>query len=78
MQHPRGRPFHDLRTNRVESSDKIASDDRDIVLTFSDRLNLLAQQYTDYRHEKLLRHCTIIAEQLDGGRLPIVGVKPPG
>ena len=58
--------------DRIEAGGKngsIADVDRDVLLTFSDRLQLLAQQYTDHRHEKLLRHCVIMAEELDGGTL---------
>jgi integrase len=47
----------------------IGDRDIDILLTFSDRLRLLAQEYTDHRHEKLLRHGVIMAEQLDEGTL---------
>lgn len=47
----------------------IAANDRKVLLEFSDRLQLLAQDYTNHRHEKLLRHCVIIAEQLDDGTL---------
>ncbi|ARS89945.1 tyrosine-type recombinase/integrase [Natrarchaeobaculum aegyptiacum] len=55
--------------DRIEDSDEIAERDRELLLAFSDRLDLLAQQYSDYRHEKLLRHCTIMAEELEGGTL---------
>ena len=48
---------------------EIAAADREVLLKFSDRLQLLAQTYTDDRHEKLLRHCVMIAEHLDGGTL---------
>lgn len=54
---------------RIETGTEIADDDREYLLTFSDRLDLLAQNYTDHRHEKLLRHCTIMAESLDDGHL---------
>lgn len=59
----------DSLRDRVEDSDEIGDRDREILLKFSDRLDLLAQQYSDYRHEKLLRHCTIIAEELEDGTL---------
>lgn len=32
------------------------------MICFSDRLELLRNEYTDHRHEKLLRHCTRLAE----------------
>lgn len=47
----------------LEVGDRGGSDaDREALLAFSDRLGLLAQDYTDHRHDKLLRHCTIISE----------------
>jgi integrase len=57
---------------RIESCGKngdIAAADRDVLLVFSDRLRLLAQDYTDHRHEKLLRHGVIMAESLGDGTL---------
>ncbi|ELY56494.1 integrase family protein [Natronococcus amylolyticus DSM 10524] len=53
-----------LRT-RAEDSNEIDADDRELLIDFSDRLDLLAQTYSDYRHEKLLRHGVIMAEELD-------------
>ena len=41
--------------------------DRELLLAFSRRLRLLSSEYSDQRHEKLLRHCVIISEQ--GGSL---------
>ncbi|ELZ12049.1 integrase family protein [Natrinema thermotolerans DSM 11552] len=55
----------DTLRERIETGDEIGDDDRELLLEFSDRLDLLAQQYSDHRHEKLLRHCVIIAEDLD-------------
>ena len=58
--------------DRIESGGEngtIAAADRKVLLKFSDRLRLLAQEYTDHRHEKLLRHCVIMAEELDDGML---------
>lgn len=40
--------------------------DRSVLLEFSDQLDLLSSQYSDHRHEKLLRHCTRIAEECGG------------
>lgn len=54
---------------RVESGEAIGGSDRDLILEFSERLDLLAQDYSDHRHEKLLRHCTIMAERLEDGLL---------
>lgn len=44
--------------------------DRKALLAFSDRLFLLTTDYTDHRHEKLLRHCVRMSE--DAG--PLVDV----
>lgn len=44
----------------------IAEDDAEALLEFSRQLDLLSSEYTNYRHEKLLRHCTIMAEQVGG------------
>jgi integrase len=54
---------------RIETSDDIDDADREVLLRFSDRLDPHARDYTDHRHEKLLRHCTIVAETLDGAKL---------
>ncbi|QLK27185.1 site-specific integrase [Natrinema zhouii] len=49
---------------RIKENDDITVADQ-LLLKFSDRLDLHAQTYSDHRHEKLLRHCTIIAEEID-------------
>jgi integrase len=36
--------------------------DRDLLIAFSDEVDLLREQYSDSRHIKLLRHCTRMAE----------------
>jgi integrase len=54
---------------RIKDGNDIAEPDRQHLLQFSDRMDLLAQTYSDHRHEKLLRHCTIMAEELDDSRL---------
>ena len=54
---------------RIETSDDIDDADREVLLRFSDRLDPHARDYTDHRHGKLLRHCTIVAETLDGAGL---------
>ena len=62
----------DRLRERIESGGEqgtITKADRKALLTFSDRLQLLAQEYTDKRHEKLLRHNVIVAETLNGGTL---------
>jgi integrase len=51
---------------RIRDSDEIDDADRELLLTFSDKLYLLKSQYTDHRHDKLLRHCTRMAEEVGG------------
>lgn len=46
--------------------DKINSVDAEKLIEFSDQLDLLNSVYSDYRHEKLLRHCVIMAEETGG------------
>ena len=45
---------------------RIRDDDAEALLEFSKQLDLLSSEYSDYRHEKLLRHCVIMAEQVGG------------
>ena len=62
----------DRLRERIKNGGKdgyIAAADREVLLDFSERIQLLAQKYTDKRHKKLLTHCVIIAEQLEGGTL---------
>ena len=59
----------DLITNlrqRITSSTEISDPDREHLITFSDRLDLLDSEYSDHRHAKLLNHCTIMAEETGG------------
>lgn len=51
---------------RIQESDDLSEPDRELLIEFSDRLALLKSQYTHHRHEKLLRHCTIIGEKVGG------------
>lgn len=46
--------------------DKIDPEDAEKLIKFSNQLDLLNSKYTDYRHEKLLRHCVIMAEETGG------------
>lgn len=48
---------------QIAASDALTDRDRENLLAFSDRLDLLQSEYSDQRHEKLLRHCTIMAGQ---------------
>lgn len=52
------RPEDDART--------ISDEDAEKLLEFNKQLDLLNSVYSDYRHEKLLRHCVIIAEEIGG------------
>ena len=55
-----------LRDDRIPGNDDISADDEEVLLNFSDELFLRKSEYTDYRHEKLLRHCTRMAEHVGG------------
>jgi integrase len=53
----------DILTTKIKNGERGGDDtDRDLLLTFSNRLALLREEYSDHRHLKLLRHCTRIAE----------------
>lgn len=58
----------DLSDESPETDDypRISDDDAEALLEFSKQLDLLSSEYSDYRHEKLLRHCVIMAEQVGG------------
>jgi integrase len=61
-----------LRT-QIETTDDLAEADREALLTFSQRLDLLQSEYSTQRHEKLLRHCAImagLAQRIDAEELP--------
>lgn len=68
-----GQAIESLR-DRIETSDEISDGDREALLHFSDEIFL--RKHTDARHEKLLRHCTIIAEKV-GGLAASLKQKPP-
>ena len=51
---------------RIRGSNEISEEDREALLQFSDTIYLLKSEYTDYQHDKLLRHCTRIAEEVGG------------
>jgi len=55
-----------LRDQRIPESDDIAPADEDVLLAFSDELFLRGAEYSDHRHEKLLRHCVRMAEEVGG------------
>lgn len=52
--------------DRIRDSDEISDADKEVLLEFSDRMELLKSEYTPHRHNKLLRHCTRIAENVGG------------
>ena len=61
-------PTKQLETlrDKIEDGERGGSaEDQAVLLEFIDRLRLLGSQYSDQRREKLLRHCTIIAEETD-------------
>lgn len=51
---------------RIQKSDEISEKDREVLMAFSDEFYLLKSKYTNDRHEKLLRHCTRMAENVGG------------
>ncbi|WP_254271657.1 tyrosine-type recombinase/integrase [Haloarcula marina] len=61
------RQLIDRLRDRIQTSESLSDEDRESLLAFSDALDTLGQaEYSDDRHEKLLRHCTIIAEEVGG------------
>lgn len=58
----------DLSDETPDSGDypRISDEDAEALLEFSKQLDLLSSEYSDYRHEKLLRHCVIMAEEVGG------------
>lgn len=51
---------------RIEASEKLEEADSEVLAEYNDHLHLLANEYSDHRHEKLLRHCVIMAEEVGG------------
>lgn len=47
--------------DRINESDRISEADREALLAFSEELDFLDTRYSNYRHLKLLNHCTILA-----------------
>lgn len=52
--------------DKIRTGDRGSQADRGALLEFSDTLFLLQSEYTHYRHDKLLRHCTRISEYAPG------------
>ena len=48
----------DRLRNRIEESDDLSDDDREVLQDFDQPLSLLNTEYSTQRQEKLLRHCT--------------------
>jgi len=48
---------------RIDEAEEIDPADQERLREFSDELYLRSSEYSDHRHEKLLRHCVIMAEQ---------------
>jgi hypothetical protein len=51
---------------RIRNSILISDTDLELLIAFSDRIDILKSDYIDHRHDKLLRHCTILAEKVGG------------
>lgn len=51
---------------RIEANDEIKQEDREVLIAFDEELTLLNSNYSDYRHLKLLRHLTLLAERVGG------------
>jgi len=52
--------------DRIQKGENIDEDDAEVLLKFSNKMSLLRSVYSDYRHVKLLRHTTIMAENVGG------------
>jgi len=52
--------------DRIRDSDQIAGRDAELLIEFSDQLDLLKSEYSDLRHRDLLGRCTRIAENVGG------------
>ena len=52
--------------DRIEESEEVSEADRTALIDFSNELKLRNKEYSDYRHSKLLRHNTIMAEKVGG------------
>ena len=55
-----------LREQLEEGERDVSEDDRELLVEFSDTLELIPSRIGVDRHEKLLRHCTILAERAGG------------
>lgn len=66
MSDPRGEI--EVLKERIREGEREVSDeeDREALIEFSRRLDLLREEYSDHRHLKLLRHTTRMAEKVGG------------
>ncbi|MFB6134431.1 MAG: tyrosine-type recombinase/integrase [Halanaeroarchaeum sp.] len=51
---------------RVNNSEEISDEDAELLIEFSDRLDLLQSRIGDYRHKDLLGYCVRLAENVGG------------
>lgn len=51
---------------RVQDSDEITEEDKQVLLDFSDRLDLIPSEISEVRHKTLLGRCTRMAENVGG------------
>jgi hypothetical protein len=51
-----------IREERIPDNPDIPADDQQAILDFSDELYLRNSEYSDHRHEKLLRQLVLISE----------------
>ncbi len=56
----------DTLRERIRESEEISDADAEVLIKFSNRMDLLKSEYSDHRHEKLLRHCLRMAEEVGG------------
>lgn len=52
--------------DRARTGDDISDADGELLIEFSDRMDLLKSDYTDSRHKKLLGNCVRLAEEVGG------------
>lgn len=56
----------DRYRERIRDSDQISEDDKQILLEFSDRLELIPSEISEVRHKTLLSRCKMMAEGVGG------------
>ncbi len=52
--------------DRIRESGKITEQDQDLLIEFSNRLDLMQSEVGEYRHKDLLGYCTRLAENVGG------------